>query len=44
MLNFCARKQIAPATQNFPTGRINEAFAEPKAGNARYRIVLTNDF
>tara|TARA_R110002096_G_scaffold159011_3_gene324589 strand:- start:14391 stop:15443 length:1053 start_codon:yes stop_codon:yes gene_type:complete len=43
MLNFCARKEIAPITQSFPLSEINAAFAELEAGNARYRIVLEND-
>jgi uncharacterized zinc-type alcohol dehydrogenase-like protein len=43
MMEFCARKNIAPVTQSFPMGEINEAFDELKAGNARYRLVLTND-
>ena len=44
MMNFCARKNIAPVTQSFPMRQINEGFAELKAGNARYRLVLQNDF
>ncbi len=42
MLEFCARKQIAPITQSFPMSEINEAFAVLEAGNARYRLVLEN--
>ena len=42
MLDFCARKKIAPVTQSFPMSKINEAFAELKAGHARYRLVLEN--
>ncbi|MEM7010482.1 MAG: NAD(P)-dependent alcohol dehydrogenase [Verrucomicrobiota bacterium] len=44
MLDFCARKQIAPITQSFPMSEINQAFAELEAGKPRYRLVLVNDF
>lgn len=43
MLDFCVRKGIAPVTRTFPMSRINEAFAELEAGNARYRLVLENE-
>jgi alcohol/geraniol dehydrogenase (NADP+) len=43
MLEFCARHQIAPVTENFPMSRVNEALEHLRAGQARYRIVLSND-
>lgn len=44
MLEFCARHQIEPKTELFPMSQANEALAHLKAGKARYRIVLKNDF
>jgi uncharacterized zinc-type alcohol dehydrogenase-like protein len=44
MLEFAARHGIAPQTEHFPMGRINEAFARLESGKARYRIVLDADF
>jgi uncharacterized zinc-type alcohol dehydrogenase-like protein len=43
MLDFCARHQIAPVTEEFPMSQANEALAHLEAGKARYRIVLRND-
>jgi uncharacterized zinc-type alcohol dehydrogenase-like protein len=43
MLAFCARHQIAPVTETFPMSRVNEALEHLRAGQARYRIVLSND-
>lgn len=43
MLEFCARHQILPLTEEFPLSRINDAFARLESGKARYRIVLKND-
>jgi len=43
MLDFCARHQIAPVTEEFPMSRANEALAHLEAGKARYRVVLRND-
>ena len=43
MLEFCARHGIAPTTETFPMSRANEALDHLRSGNARYRIVLTND-
>ncbi len=43
MLEFCARHNIAPITEQFPMTKANEAFAHLEAGKARYRIVLKND-
>jgi uncharacterized zinc-type alcohol dehydrogenase-like protein len=44
MLEFCARHRIAPTTELFPMSRVNEALDHLRAGKARYRIVLENDF
>lgn len=44
MLDFCARHNIAPVTENFKMSEINEAFDHLESGKARYRIVLENDF
>lgn len=43
MLDFCARHDIAPVTEEFPMTKANEALAHLEAGKARYRIVLKND-
>ncbi len=43
MLDFCARHNVAPVTEEFPMSRANEALAHLEAGKARYRIVLKND-
>jgi uncharacterized zinc-type alcohol dehydrogenase-like protein len=43
MLDFCARHNIAPITEDFPMTGANEALAHLAAGKARYRIVLKND-
>lgn len=44
MLDFCARHRIQPVTETFPLSRVNEALAHLRAGKARYRVVLENDF
>jgi len=44
MLDFCARHGIRPVTEGFPMSRINDALDHLRAGKARYRIVLENDF
>lgn len=44
MLDFCARHQIAPQIETFPMSKVNEALDHLRAGKARYRIVLENDF
>ena len=44
MLDFCARHDIAPVTEHFPMSRVNDALEHLRAGKARYRIVLENDF
>ncbi|MGA8026486.1 MAG: NAD(P)-dependent alcohol dehydrogenase [Bryobacteraceae bacterium] len=43
MLDFCARHNIAPVTEEFPMSEANEALEHLEAGKARYRIVLKND-
>lgn len=43
MLEFAARHGIAPTTEFFPMSKANEAIEHLRSGNARYRIVLTND-
>jgi uncharacterized zinc-type alcohol dehydrogenase-like protein len=44
MLDFASRHNVAPQTEHFPMGKINEAFARLESGKARYRIVLDADF
>ena len=44
MLDFAARHDIAPQTEHYPMGQINEAFARLESGKVRYRIVLDADF
>jgi uncharacterized zinc-type alcohol dehydrogenase-like protein len=43
MLQFSARHGIAPTTETFPMSRANEALDHLRSGQARYRVVLTND-
>ena len=43
MIDFCARHEISPVTENFKMSEVNEAFEHLRSGKARYRIVLTND-
>ena len=35
---------IEPMIESFPMRRINDALDHLRAGKARYRVVLTNDF
>ncbi len=44
MLDFCALHQIEPVTEHYPMSKINDAFEHLESGQARYRIVLENDF
>jgi len=44
MLEFCARHRILPQVEMFPMSRINDALAHLRAGKARYRLVVENDF
>ena len=43
MLEFCARHRIEPLIETFPMSRINDALDRLRSGQARYRIVLSND-
>jgi alcohol/geraniol dehydrogenase (NADP+) len=42
MLEFCARHEIYPITEEFPMAQVNEALAHLESGKARFRIVLKN--
>lgn len=44
MLEFAARHDLSPMTETFPMSKVNEAMDHLRAGKARYRVVLTNDF
>lgn len=44
MLQFCDLHKIEPQTELYPMSRVNDALEHLKAGKARYRIVLQNDF
>lgn len=44
MLDFAARKHIAPQVEIFPLSAVNEALHHVRQGRARYRVVLKNDF
>ncbi len=44
MLDFCALHNIEAVTEHFPMSEINDAFDHLESGQARYRIVLENDF
>lgn len=44
MIEFCARHDIAPVTEEFPMSKVNDAMEHLEAGRARYRIVLKSDF
>jgi uncharacterized zinc-type alcohol dehydrogenase-like protein len=44
MLEFSARHGIAPITENYPMSKVNDALEHMRAGKARYRLVLINDF
>ena len=43
MFDFANRHQIQPQVEMFPMSKINEAFVRMQSGEARYRIVLTNE-
>jgi len=43
MFEFARFHQIKPQVETFPMSRINDAFDHLKSGNAKYRIVLTNE-
>jgi uncharacterized zinc-type alcohol dehydrogenase-like protein len=44
LLQFAARKNIAPQIELFPMSQLNEALERLHSGQARYRIVLKADF
>lgn len=44
LLNFAARKNIAPQIELFPMSQINDAIARLQSGQVRYRVVLKADF
>jgi alcohol/geraniol dehydrogenase (NADP+) len=44
LLEFCARHGLAPQTETFAMSEVNAAMKHLRAGKARYRIVLKNDF
>ena len=44
MLEFCVQHDILPQTELFPMSKVNDALKHLKAGKARYRIILQNDF
>lgn len=44
MLDFCNRHNITPVIEEFPLSQVNEALDHLRAGKARYRAVLKNDF
>ena len=44
LLQFAARKNIAPQIELFPMSEINAAIERLHSGQARYRIVLKADF
>ena len=44
MLEFSARHSVAPVVEYFPMSNVNDALERLRSGNARYRIVLVNDF
>lgn len=43
MLEFAARHGIAPTIETFPMSRANEALEHLRSGQARYRVVLSQD-
>ena len=44
LLQFAARKNIAPQIELYPMSKINDALERLHSGQARYRIVLKADF
>ncbi len=44
MLQFAAQHDIRPQVEVFPMSEVNQALARLRSGQARYRIVLSNDF
>lgn len=44
MLDFCARHGISPKVERFPMSEVNAALDHVRKGQARYRVVLDNDW
>ena len=44
MLDFAQRHDVAPLTETFGMSQVNDALERLRSGQARYRIVLENDF
>lgn len=44
MLDFAARHHIEAVTERFSMSRVNDAFERLRSGQARYRVVLENDW
>lgn len=44
LLEFAARKNIAPQIEMYPMSKLNDALERLHSGKARYRIVLQADF
>ena len=44
MLDFSLRHKIEPQVEEYPLSQVNEALDKLRKGNAKYRIVLKNDF
>lgn len=44
MVQFAARAGVEPITEHYAMSEINDAIEHMRAGKARYRIVLKNDF
>ncbi len=43
MLEFSARHNIKPVTENFPMSKVNDAMDRLRQGKVKYRLVLVND-
>ncbi|MGL1814324.1 UNVERIFIED_CONTAM: alcohol dehydrogenase, partial [Serratia marcescens] len=44
LLEFAARKNIAPQIEMYPMSKLNDALERLHSGKARYRVVLQADF
>jgi uncharacterized zinc-type alcohol dehydrogenase-like protein len=43
MLEFASLHDVAPKIEMYPMSKINEAFDRLRSGDARYRVVLSNE-
>ena len=43
MLEFARLHHVKPRVETYPMSKINDAFDHLKSGNAKYRIVLSNE-